>query len=177
MTSEEEVLIKKTTENVFEILKKNGFEIKEKKSTFQRTEQLLYLVPQLKDAIKHNKKKIKELETYGISKKGKVVHIVSNNNSVKQDEDEIIQNKVSELKQRNHIINVQIKWINGIIQELSTDKFYEIIDLKYFKSKTNEEIAEYFECDERTIRRNKTRIINNIKALLFPNDSIDELGY
>ena len=39
-----------------------------------------------------------------------------------------------------------------------------------------EEIAEYFECDERTIRRNKNKIINNIKTLLFPNDSIEELG-
>lgn len=50
-------IIKKSTENVFEVLRKNGFEIREKKNTYQKTEQLLYLIPNLKESIKHNKKK------------------------------------------------------------------------------------------------------------------------
>lgn len=178
MTDEEMLnkIIKKSTENVFEILKANGFEIKEKKSIFQRTEQLLYLMPQLKEAINHNKNKIKDLQQYGVEKKGGAVHVAPTTIPIKLDEEEIIQKEINKLLQRNYIINSQIKWVNGILQTIKNDKFYEIIELKYFKNKTQEEIAEYFECDERTIRRNKNKIINNLKVLLFPNDSIDELG-
>lgn len=171
-----EELSKTITENVFDILRKNGFEIKEKKNTFQRTEQLLYLIPQLKEAIKHNNQKIKDLDEYGIVKKAKVVHIVTDANNLKKDEDELINQEISKLKQRNYIINSQIKWVNGIILKFKNDKFYKIIELKYFKNMTHEQIAEHFECEPRTISRNKTKLINSMKSLLFPNDSISELG-
>lgn len=174
---DESVLIQKTTETVFEILRTNGFEIKEKKSTFQRTEQLLYLVPKLRKAVNHNKQKIKDLQKYGINKKGSAVHVVPSSTPLKLDEDEIIDKEINKLKQRNHIIDSQIKWINDILLTLANDKYYDLIRLKYYDNKTNEEIAEYFKCDEKTIRRNRNRIINNLRGLLFPKDSIDELGY
>lgn len=173
----EDILIKKTIENVFDILRKNGFEIKEKKSTFQRTEQLLYLVPQLKEAVKHNKQKIKDLENFGIDKKSNAVHVVPTVAPLKQDETEMIDKEVLKLNQRNHIINTQIKWVNSVIHTISNDKYYDLIKLKYYDNKTREEIAEYFECDVKTISRNRNRIINHIKGMLFPNDSVDELGY
>ena len=56
-------IINLTVNTVFETLRKNGFEIKEKKTTFQQTEQLLYLMPQLKESINHNKKLIEELKS------------------------------------------------------------------------------------------------------------------
>lgn len=173
----ENMLIKKTTETVFDVLRKNGFEIKEKKSVFQRTEQLLYLIPKLKEAINHNKQKIKDLQNYGIDKKGGAVHVVPSSTPLKLDEDEIIDKEVSKLKQRNHVINSQIKWVNEILLTLSNDKYYDLIKLKYYDNKTREEIAEYFACDVKTVSRNRNRIINNLKGLFFPKDSIDELGY
>lgn len=173
---EENLIIKKTTENVFEILKKNGFEIKEKKSTFQRTEQLLYLVPKLKKAINHNKEKIKDLEEYGITIKKSAVHIVPTTTPIKEDEEEIVLKEISKLKQRNHIVNSQIKWVTEILNTFSKDKYYDLIKLKYYENKTQEEISEYFGCDEKTIRRNKNKIINELKGIFFPNDSINELG-
>lgn len=175
----EDELIKKTTENVFEILRKNGFDIKEKKTTFQQTEQLLYLLPQLNNAINHNKKRIKDLRSYGLVKKqsGKCAHIVPDNTYGRMNEDELVEKEINKLLQRNHIINTQIKWANRILTTLSKEKYFKIIELKYFENKNNYEIAEIFECDERTIRRNKNELINKLKILLFPNNSIDELGY
>lgn len=172
----EDEIIRKTTENVFEVLRKNGFEIKERKNTFQRAEQLLYLMPQLKDAINQNKKKIKDLQEHGIKHNKGAVHIIPQNMPLKQDEEELINNKINQINQRNHIINSELKWVNRIVNTMSTDKFYEIIDLKYYKNKTYEEIAEYFKCDVSTISRNKTRIINHLRTLFFPDDSIGELG-
>lgn len=166
-----------TTENVFEILRKSGFEIKEKKSTFQRTEQLLYLMPKLKEAISHNKQRISDLKKYGLEKKGSAVHVIPTTTPIKKDEEELIDLEISKLNQRNYIINSEIKWINSILNTMIKDKFYKIIELKYFNNKTYEELAEDLECDVSTISRNRTRIINELKVLFFPNDSIDELGY
>jgi len=169
-------IIKKSTENVFEVLRKNGFEIREKKNTYQKTEQLLYLIPNLKESVKHNKQKIDDLKLYGIEKKGSAVHVIPANTPVRKEESEIVDLEISKLLQRNHIINSTIKWVNEIISTQSKEKYFDIIDLKYFKNKTYEDMAEYFQCDTKTIGRNKNKLINNIKVLLFPNDSIDEIG-
>lgn len=178
-TEKIDFISKRVTEDVLDILRKNGFEIREKKNTFQKTEQLLYLMPKLKKAINHNKNRIKDLQEFGIvkSQSGIGVHVVPANQPVKQDESEIVDKEVNKLKQRNYILDSEIKWINEILHTFSNDKYYELIRLKYFENKTHEEIAEYLECDESTVRRNKNRIINNLKGMLFPNDSIDELGY
>ena len=171
-----ELITKKTTESVFEVLRKNGFEIKEKKTVFQKTEQLLYLIPQLKEAIDHNKERIKDLKKYGISKGGSAVHVVPQTTPLREDVSDKIKREIENLQQRNYIINSQIKWVNGILNTIRSDKFFEIIELKYYNGKTHEEIAEYFNCDESTVRRNKNRLINRIKTLLFPSDSVSELG-
>ncbi len=171
-----DLTVKKSTENVFEILRKNGFEIKESKSTFQRTEQLLYLVPQLKEAINHNKQRIDDLKRYGIPKSSNAVKIIDSS-FVRKEDNEIVEQEISKLLQRNYIISAQLKWINGIVESLRNNKFYDLIELKYYEQKSYEEIAEYFDCDVSTVSRNKNKLINKIKGLLFPANSIEELGH
>ncbi len=171
-------IINLTVNTVFETLRKNGFEIKEKKTTFQQTEQLLYLMPQLKESINHNKKLIEELKKFGIVKKpsGKGAHVVPDNTYGRMNEDELVEKKINDLLQRNHIINSQIKWVNGILNDFRKEKYFIIIELKYFDHKNREEIAEYLKCDVKTVDRNKNSLINRLKILFFPNNSIDELG-
>lgn len=176
-------IIRITTENVFEILRKNGFEITEKKNTYLRTEQLLYLLPKLKSAINHNKSRINELKEYltkGIEiKSSNGIHVVSNSisiSSTKESSADLIEKEINLLNQRNYIINTQIKWLNGILINFKSDKYYKVLELKYFENKTLEEMAEFLECDISTITRNKNRLINELKVLLFPNDYLNELG-
>ena len=93
------------------------------------------------------------------------------------DKQDMLDNKINNLLQANILNNSYINKINNILNNFKNDKYFEIIELKYYKNKTREEIANYFSCDEKTITRNKNRLINEIKTLLFPNNSIDELGY
>ena len=132
-----------TVNTVFETLRKNGIEIKERKTTFQQTEQLLYLIPQLKESINYNKKLIEDLKTFGIVKKqsGKAAHIIPDNIYGRMNEDELVEKKINELLQRNHIINSQINWVNGILNNFRKEKYFTIIELKYFNHKNREEIA------------------------------------
>lgn len=61
------------------------------------------------------------------------------------------------------------------LKEIETDIYYEIIPMFYFENATRENIAEYFNTSETTISRNKKRLVNQLKALLFSDDMIYEL--
>lgn len=61
------------------------------------------------------------------------------------------------------------------LKEIDKDIYYDIIPMFYFEHKTRESIAEHFRTSERTITRNKSRLINLLKLKLFSDDVIFEL--
>ncbi len=65
--------------------------------------------------------------------------------------------------------------IDQALKEIDTDIYYDIIPMFYFEQKTRESIAEHFHTSERTISRNKSRLINLLKIKLFSDDVIFEL--
>ncbi len=150
--------------------------IKKVKDSYKNTEYLLNNFDLLNKSISDMKLQIEDLKTYGIRKSGKAAVVVSQN-MVKVDEDTIIEQRISELKQAIHRTKSVINSINHILQDLKSDKYYQIIDLKYFKKLSHEEIAEMLECDVSTVSRNRNRLINLIKVRIFPNSFVDELGY
>lgn len=58
---------------------------------------------------------------------------------------------------------------------LESDLYYDIIPMIYFENCSREEVAEYFDVNERTITRNKIRLVNQLKVVLFSDDVITEL--
>lgn len=63
---------------------------------------------------------------------------------------------------------------NGL-KELESDQYYDVIPMIYFDGLTREEIAECFDTTVTTISRNKTRLINKLKYLIFADSVIYEL--
>ena len=68
-----------------------------------------------------------------------------------------------------------IRVIQTAMRSIEDDPYYEIITMFYFENETRENIAEYFDCDVKTITRNKRRLINKIKLIIFSDESIKEL--
>ena len=68
-----------------------------------------------------------------------------------------------------------VKRIDEALEEISNDSYGEIIPLIYFEGETRESVAEYFDTTVTTISRNKTRLVNRLKVLLFSDDVIYEL--
>lgn len=68
-----------------------------------------------------------------------------------------------------------IKFIDKALETLEDDPYYSIIEMRYFEHKSISEIAEFFDVEDRTIARNKKRILNELKAILFSDDVIEEL--
>ena len=68
-----------------------------------------------------------------------------------------------------------VKKINGALNMIVNDAYYDVIIMYYFEKKTREEIAEQYDTTVTTISRNKTRLINKLKPILFSDDVIYEL--
>lgn len=68
-----------------------------------------------------------------------------------------------------------IQMIDETLQSIGDDPYYEIIPMKYFERKTHEQIAEYFNVQPAAISKQRTRLINSIRGVIFPNDYISEL--
>ena len=68
-----------------------------------------------------------------------------------------------------------INIINKALKTIEDDYYYEIIELIYFKNKTREAVAEEFDVEVKTITRNKIRLVNRLKVILFSDDTIIEL--
>lgn len=65
--------------------------------------------------------------------------------------------------------------IDNALKELLDDIYYDIIPMMYFENQTREAIAEYFDTTVTTISRNKRRLINKLKCMIFADDVIYEL--
>lgn len=65
--------------------------------------------------------------------------------------------------------------IDAALLELKDDQYYEIIEMIYFENHSRESVAEFFDTTVTTISRNKRRLIEKLKTLIFADDVIYEL--
>lgn len=65
--------------------------------------------------------------------------------------------------------------LNDALSTIRDDPYYDLIKLIYFDGESREYAAEYFDTSVTTISRNKTRLINKLKSILFSDDFILEL--
>lgn len=65
--------------------------------------------------------------------------------------------------------------IQRALKRVQTDPYYELIGLKYFEGWTHERIAEYFGVDVSVISKRRTKLINQLRPIIFSDDFIREL--
>lgn len=65
--------------------------------------------------------------------------------------------------------------IERALNRIKDDPYCEIIELKYFYRWTHERIAEYFGVDVSVISKRRTKLINQLRPIIFSDDFIREL--
>lgn len=65
--------------------------------------------------------------------------------------------------------------IETALDTIRSDYYFEVIGLYYFERYTREEVAVHFNTSETTISRNKSRLLNELAAVLFSDDFIYEI--
>lgn len=150
------------------------------KSAYEKTETLLYKFRVLPESVK-----IIDIEIDRLSADLEHVPQVStkSNHLVLNEEegtyiygDEILNTRISELKQIIVKTKSYIRLIKDVLKKFEDDEYYPVIERIYFDKKTYEQISEEFGWAIGTISKHKSRLINEIKVLLFPNSFINELG-
>lgn len=163
--------LKEITNIIIDELSKRNY-LRKGISTYQNTESLLYKYNDLKKSIQDREEEIKEIETTGLRGSSKSILKMPNGSHNDDLESDIIEGLIIDIKKTQLIVNR----IDRIIKKFKNDKYIDIIKLKYFENKTQQDIADYFEKDTTTIWRNNKRLINEIKVYLFPNDVIKEIS-
>ena len=163
--------IDRIAEKVAEKLKTN-----QKNDYYKETEAMLRAYPNYKLTIEKNNERIQEILKNGIGEQSKTP-----NNDVRvkggivefKGIPEIEIEKIEHLKSENLKEEKRIIRVENALIHIENDPYFEIIDLKYFKNWTIEEIAEKFDVDKSTIGRNRTRLVKELRFYLFPELLVD----
>ncbi|WP_371380888.1 hypothetical protein [Sporomusa aerivorans] len=141
------------------------------KEAFRKTESRLYAYPVLLDNIEQYKKDIEDLlrEKPGRSKD---LVFYSTSGGSRLTDDEIQEGRILIVRKKIERDQTEIDEINYALEVVKEDEYYPLLTKKYFESKKDDEIAEDFSCDARTIRRNKSRLIRKIAIKLYGAEAV-----
>lgn len=158
-------------------LKRQNLIVDGKQSPFQKTETLLYNYNNFKAVIKEKEDQIAELKQFGMRKKSTSITSFSGGTGlveVKSDAEKL-EEKVEMIEFSISTTKNFIRIIEHAVDSLKDDPYYELISMRYFEGHSQEQIAEYFDCDVRTVRRNKNRLINLLQIMLFSDEVIKQI--
>lgn len=68
-----------------------------------------------------------------------------------------------------------VQAVDDALRTLEGDPYCDVIRRFYFEGQTRESIALDYGCTETTISRNKTRLLNKLKVILFSDEVIFEI--
>lgn len=101
----------------------------------------------------------------------------------------IKDNKLGSFKKTERILYEYPRWrgidveetnrfcnlVQNALDSISDDPYFQIIELKYFQKWTHERIAEHFDVDVSVISKRRTKLINQLRPIIFSADFIREL--
>jgi len=68
-----------------------------------------------------------------------------------------------------------IEIIDNALKSIEDDSYYAVIEMMFFTNDRRADIAEFYDVDERTISRNKNRLVKDLSTILFSDNVIEEL--
>ena len=138
---------------------------------FKDTEKLLYAYPALILQVKEIERDIEDLKKEGYTGRSKDVVLMRSSSNLSRDDIQAqkIEDRMAGLERTKR----EIIRIERALERVKDDPGYQIIEMKYFKEMTNEEIAEKVDYSVRTVIRHKNRLINKLKIFFFGADALD----
>ena len=171
MGKEVDALIRSVIEKSVSEGIRQGYAIgkQESKDYFRQTEKRLRAYPELKKNIEKYEKDIADLQYEsripGSKKSKDIARMISN--GVRLSPEEILGVKIANIEIKKKIDEAEIVEIDYALDGIRGEYDYNIIEWKYFEYQSDEEIAQKLHCDERTVRRNKNRLVSKIMIRLY----------
>lgn len=168
--------IEKIADRIIERIK-NDKEIKTEKqlTPFQKTEKLLSELVLLKGAIDSKNMLIEDLKKEGILIQKKETGVNVQASKIYLSELEKVENRIEKLKEEIVRIENVISMVERALDTIKNDKYYKIIEMKYFDDLTFEFIAEKLNISVITAKRHKNKMIRQLQLIIFSDDVIKNI--
>lgn len=156
---------------------KTDREIKTEKqlTPFQKTEKLLSELSLLKGAIDSKNMLIEDLKKEGISIQKRETGVNVQSSKVYLSELEKVENKIEKLQEEIARIENVVNMVERALNAIRNNKYYKIIEMKYFDDLTFEYIAESLDISERTAKRHKNYMIRQLQLIIFSDDVLKSI--
>ena len=156
---------------------KTDREIKTEKqlTPFQKTEKLLSELSLLKGAIDSKNMLIEDLKKEGISIQKKETGVNVQASKVYLSELEKVENRIEKLQEEITRIKNVVNMVERALDTIRNDKYYNIIEMKYFEDLTFEDIAEKLNISVRTAKRHKNFMIRQLQLIIFSDDVLKSI--
>ena len=156
---------------------KTDREIKTEKqlTPFQKTEKLLSELSLLKGAIDSKNMLIEDLKKEGISIQKRETGVNVQASKVYLSELEKVENKIEKLEEEIARIENVVNMVERALDTIRNDKYYKIIEMKYFEDLTFENIAEKLNISVRTAKRHKNFMIRQLQIIIFSDDVLKSI--
>ena len=145
-------------------------------SPYQKTEKLISSYNLLKSAVERKKAAVIEIEINGLTPNSVTIKervrggIEDHKSEIEKKEERLAELK-SDIGYFQNIVNL----IDYALETVKHDKYFRILELKYFNRKSLEDIADEFGAGISTIKRNKNRLINELSGLFITTEDLKKL--
>lgn len=179
--SELEQIINLVVKNTIKVLEDKNLlkpQSANEKTAYQKTEQLLYNYRGFCRIVEESKQEIEDLRKYGVPGTCGGVKEYVNKGGMPQGlvlDDERVEAAIAQVERSVSEVVRVLALIDKCLKTLQRDPYYEVIKLRYFDGRTQEDIAIDFKCDQTTISRNRARLVKELSLKLFPNEYIAEM--
>lgn len=156
---------------------KNDKEIKTEKqlTPFQKTEKLLSELALLKGAIDSKNMLIEDLKKEGISIQKREIGVNVQSSKVYLPELEKLENRIEKLQEEIVRIENVVNMVERALGTIRNNKYYDIIEMKYFDDLTFEHISEKLDISVITAKRYKNKMIRQLQLVIFSDDVIKNI--
>ena len=139
---------------------------------FKETERLLYSLPALRLKVAQDEEDLANGLLVPKERSKDIVCPTGSSSYGPHDPLSRAERYIAERKASMERTKREIQRIERALETIQDDPYYEIIPMKYWDLLSPEEIAERLNCDERTYRRHKNRLVNKLKVELFGADAL-----
>lgn len=146
-----------------------------KKDRYKETEAMLRSYTNYMNVIRMNNDRIEDIIRNGLGeiRKSRIEENVQGGMKKFEGLPEKELEKIEHIKSENLKMEKRIIRVENAMENIRNDRYSEIIELRYFKNWTIEEIAEKLNVDRRTVGRNRTRLVKSMQYDLFPEVFLD----
>ena len=129
---------------------------------------LLYNYKSFKCILADKTKLLEEVEQYGLPSRSSSVSIYPTS-PTNDSKDDVKEEYINTLQHQIKSLERHIRAIDNALDTIKHDKYYKIIEYKYFNNLSCRQIGEIYYLDKSTVCRQDKRLLKELERCLFPN--------